>query len=100
MQKIARAALGAAMLASTMGAAAEVAFAQQPEDDMLAVVYQRDQTDHEMGDLPGVFVAAPPEGVLGVQARRDNLPEPVFLDMLRAVGQRADIDKGQAEAPR
>ena len=99
MQKIVRAALGAAMLASTLGAAAEVAFAQQPEDDMLSVVYQRDQADQEMAGLPGVFVAAPPEGVLGVQARRDSLPEPVFLDMLRAVGQRADMDQGQAEAP-
>lgn len=100
MHKIARAALGAAMLVSTMGAAAEVAFAQGAEDDSIAALQQRAQIDQEMADLPGVFVAAPPAGVLGAQARRDNLSPDAYLDMLRALGERADMDRGHAEAPR
>jgi hypothetical protein len=99
MRKIARAAFGAAMLLSTTGAAVDLAFAA-PEDDMLAVVFQRDRIDSTMGDLPGVFVAAPPEGVLGVQVRREPLPESVYLDMLRTIGQRADREREQAELPR
>jgi hypothetical protein len=97
MRKIARAAIGAALLLSTTGSA--VAFAA-PEDDMLAVIYQRDRIDSVMSELPGVFVAGPPAGVLGVQVRRDALPEPIYLDMLRAVGQRADRVREQAELPR
>jgi len=100
MQKIARAALGAALLVSTMGAAAEVAFAQSPEDDSIAALQARAGIDQEMADLPGVYVAAPPEGVLGAQVRRDNLSEAAFLDQLRALGQRTDMDQGQAQAPR
>ena len=100
MRKIARAAIGAAMLLSTTGAAVDLAFAAGPEDEMLAVVYQREQIDVKMGDLPGVFVAGPPEGVLGVQVRREPLPESTYLDMLRAIGQRADREHEQSDLPR
>lgn len=99
MRRIARAAIGAALLLSASGAAVDLASAETT-DDMLAVVYHREQLDQAMGDLPGVFVEAPPEGVLGVQARRDPLPQDAYLDMLRAIGQRVDMDRGQAEAAR
>jgi hypothetical protein len=92
MKKIARVALGAAMLVSTTVATADFAFAA-PEDDMIAVVSMRDRIDQAMSELPGVVVAGPPSGVLGVQVRRDSLPEPVYLDMLRVVGQRVDFNE-------
>ena len=101
MQNLARAVVGAALLLGT--GTAELALAQTPDQvqaDMLAVVAQRDQIDQEMGELPGVFVTAPSEGVLGVQVQRDNLPDKVRLDMLTAIGQRVDMDRGQAQAPR
>jgi hypothetical protein len=103
MRKVVEAAIGAALLLGT--GTAELAMAQQePADqvrgDMLAVVAQREQIDQEMGDLPGAVVSAPPEGVLGIQARRDNLPDKVRLDMYAVIGQRADMDRGRAEAPR
>ncbi len=104
MRKVMEAAIGAALLLGT--GTAELATAQQePADqvqgDMLTVVAQREQIDQEMGDLPGVLVSAPtPEGVLGIQARRDNLPDNVRLDMYAVIGQRADMDRGRAEAPR
>lgn len=99
MHKLARAALGAMMLASTAGMAADLAFAA-PTDDHLAVIYQREQIDDEMSNLPGVAGVEPPPGVLGVQVRRDGLPDDVRLDMLRAIGQRTDFDRDLAEAPR
>ena len=101
MHNLARAVVGAALLLST--GTAELALAESPDQvqsDMLAVVSQRDQMDQEMGELPGVFVSTPEQpGVLGVQARRDNLPDKVELDMLAAIGERVDMDRGRAQAP-
>src|SRR2546430_1030138 len=100
MGKLVRVALGTALLLTTAATDFAVAAADDPQADMLAVVVQRDRIDQEMGQLPGVFVSTPNEGVLGVQVKRDALPEQVQLDMLRIIGQRADMDRGQAEAPR
>ena len=99
MHRLAGAAVGAAILAATAGLAATTAFADTPEQDQLAVVAQSEQIDQQMADLPGVFVSGPPEGVLGVSVRRDNLPENTELDMLRLVGERVDMDRGLAATP-
>jgi hypothetical protein len=92
MKKIARVALGMALLASSTVATVGTAFAA-PGDDMVTVVSVRDGIKSDMAELPGVFAAAPDSNVLGVQVRRSTLPEPVFLDMLRVLGQRTDFNE-------
>lgn len=93
MKKIARVALGAALVASSTVATVGTAFAA-PEDDMLTIVSVRESISQDMAELPGVLGVTPP-GVLGVQVRRDRLSEPVFLDMLRWVGHRADFNEDE-----
>jgi hypothetical protein len=54
--------------------------------------------DREMGTLPGVSRLDAGRR-LGIQARRDELPDQVQLDMLRAIGQRADMDAARPRRP-